>query len=274
MNLYFDRKEVLIDHKAMAYYEKGSGSVTCLFSCGWAVPFPLSDMFELADAMSLSCRCIVIDRFGYGYSDSVDSNRTFSEITSETKLLIDSLEITGDIVFVGHSLATFHALDFANRFPQLIKGVVIIDSYFNGFDGESLFKFNWIRVYYHLLLQKLGVFRRASDGKLTKILFGDRIIPENIVADSLIAFRKGIYNKVVRSELKWSIKDLKHIYDNMKNLKNIPVVSICRNITYRSNKIYGDYIPNYKLVNVGESTHFIHHIHLQKVIDEITELCI
>jgi pimeloyl-ACP methyl ester carboxylesterase len=231
-------------------------------------------MFELAEELSSNCRCVIFDRFGYGFSDVSDNSRTFSQITKETKLLFEALNVTNNIVFIGHSIATFHALDFANSYPQLIKGVVLIDSYpFNSSGGRFLFNINWVIAYCLLLFRKLGVLNKISDKNLTKLLFGKRNMPESIVTNSLIALRKGLYNKTVRNELKCAISDLKYLYANTKNLSNIPVVSICRGITYKFNKKYRDYITNYSLVNVGKSTHYIQHVHMKQVASEILKLC-
>jgi len=259
----------------MTYYEKGQGDVTCIFSCGWAVPFPLADMFELADILSTQCRCIVFDRFGYGFSESYDGKRSFSAITQETKMLCDSLNIFGNVVFVGHSLSTFHALDLTKCYPEMIKGLVLIDSYnFDSKIGRLSFNINWIIAYYCLFLKKLGIIEKMKDSKLKKVLFGQRLIPEDMAIDALLVTRKRLYNKTVRNELKCAINDLKFLYKDLNKLENTPVVAICRDTTFGNNCKLVNYIQNISIINVGKSSHFIHHRYPAKIAEQISKLCI
>ena len=258
----------------MAYYEKGAGEVTCVFSSGWAVPFPFSDMFEIADALSTKCRCIVFDRFGYGFSDDSTEKRDFPAITQETKALCDALQLSKTLVLVGHSLSTFHALDFAKRFPSMVKGIVLIDGYFfNGGIGRLLFYFNWVPAYCFLLLRKTGLLKKMDERTLKKALFGDRKIPNDIAKTAVAITRKRLFNKTVRRELTCAIRDLKRLKNGLEELKDIPVTAIARDVSYKSIRKLGEAMPDFTLVNVGKSSHFIHYEHNSFVVAQIERLC-
>jgi len=271
----FIKSEITINDKNMTYYEKGQGDITCIFSCGWAVPFPFADMFELADIISTQHRCIILDRFGYGFSDCNDGKRNFNNITQETKMLCDRLNIQKNIIFVGHSISTFHAIDLAKSFPEIIKGLVLIDSYiFVSKIGRFSFNINWIVAYFCLLLKKLGILSKMNDSKLKRILFGHRLIPEDVAVDALLITRERLYNKTVRNELKCAINDFKLLYKNLDKLKSVPVIAICRDATFGNNRKLLNYIQNTTIINLGKSSHFIHHIYPIKVAEQISELCI
>ena len=270
----FIKSNININNATMVCYEKGKGDTTCILSCGWAVPFPFSDMFELADTLSKTYRCVVFDRFGYGFSDSSNDRRGFSAITKETKLLCEELHISGNVIYIGHSLSTFHALDFAKTFPDMIKGLVLIDGYyFDSFLGRMLFGINWMSAYYFLLLKKLGLIDKIEDEKLKKALLGDRVIPDEILKDTLDISRKRLYNKTILSELSASIRDLKSLNSGLDAL-DFPVVAICRNITYKNNFKKHAFLRKLSVINVGKSSHFIHYEYPEKIVDEVNKILI
>lgn len=270
----FTKIETVVEGRKMVCYEKGGGSVTCLFSSGWAVPFPLHDMHGVADALSAGRRCIVIDRFGYGYSDASGGLRSFACITRETKALCDRLHITGDIVYVGHSLATFHALDFACTFPQLCKGVALIDSYPARHAPERLaIRLNWLPYYCFKLLKALGVVGRVSDGTLQSILARRRSIPGDINAHMLALVRDAAFSPDMRSELKNVSAGLKSLFPRLDRLSAVPVTSICRSQTLGVNKRLAQSVGHLRLVNVGRSPHAIHYAHPSLVVAEVEKLC-
>ena len=256
----------------MAYYEKGMGDVTCVFSCGWAVPLPFSDMLELAELLSGAYRCIIFDRFGYGFSDDGHGKRAFSTITEETKLLCDALGITGSVIYIGHSLSTFHALDFAKKYPEMIMGLVLIDSYnFSSALSRSAFAWNWLIAYYCVFMRKSGLISKIKDKRLKKLLLGHREVPEDILEDVLAITRKRLYNKTVRDELSAAIKDLKYLNIGLDKL-DMPITAVCRNASYRNNKKMSRHISAHRVINVGKATHFIHYEYPEIVSNEVDKI--
>jgi len=68
------------------------------------------------------------DRAGYGWSDSGPQPRTTARITKELKTLLIQANITGPYLLVGHSFGGFNIRYFASEYPQLIAGLILIDS--------------------------------------------------------------------------------------------------------------------------------------------------
>jgi len=270
----YKKSSMHIGGKELFFYEKGEGAVTCVFSCGWAVPLPFSDMFELADMLSSHCRCVIFDRFGYGFSELADGKRDFSAITQETKELCSNANITGNIVFIGHSLATFHALDFAKTYQGMLKGLVLIDCYFpDTAIGRTLFYVNKLIAYFFLLQKKLGLLNKMSDAQFRKVLFNKREITEAVLQDSIKMAKARAYNKTVRSELHYALKDLRHLKTGLDKVEDIPVTAICRNLTHKSILNLQKYMKNLHVVNMGKASHFIHHDYPGEVAEQIIKLC-
>jgi len=70
---------------------------------------------------------IVVERFGYGYSDMSARDRTVENISTELHEALSSLDIGKPYVLAGHSIAGFYTLDYANRYPSEVSAVIGID---------------------------------------------------------------------------------------------------------------------------------------------------
>jgi pimeloyl-ACP methyl ester carboxylesterase len=70
---------------------------------------------------------IVVERFGYGYSDMSARERTVENISTELHEALSSLDIEKPYVLAGHSIAGFYTLDYANRYPSEVSAVIGID---------------------------------------------------------------------------------------------------------------------------------------------------
>ena len=70
---------------------------------------------------------IVVERFGYGYSDMSARDRTVENTSTELHKALSSLDIGKPYVLAGHSIAGFYTLDYANRYPGEVAAVIGID---------------------------------------------------------------------------------------------------------------------------------------------------
>ncbi|MCD5344041.1 alpha/beta hydrolase [Arthrobacter sp. AK04] len=70
---------------------------------------------------------IVVERFGYGYSDMSARDRTVENTSTELHKALSSLDIGKPYVLAGHSIAGFYTLDYANRYPGEVTAVIGID---------------------------------------------------------------------------------------------------------------------------------------------------
>ena len=70
---------------------------------------------------------IVVEGFGYGYSDMSAPERTVENISTELHEALSSLDIKEPYVLAGHSLGGLYTLDYANRYPSEVSAVIGID---------------------------------------------------------------------------------------------------------------------------------------------------
>jgi pimeloyl-ACP methyl ester carboxylesterase len=71
---------------------------------------------------------IVVEGFGYGYSDLTARERTAKNITTELHEALSSLDLKEPYVLAAHSLGGLYTLDYANRYPSEVSAVIGIDS--------------------------------------------------------------------------------------------------------------------------------------------------
>ncbi|WP_307609935.1 alpha/beta fold hydrolase [Pseudarthrobacter sp. W1I19] len=71
---------------------------------------------------------IVVEGFGYGYSDLTARERTAKNISTELHEALSSLDLKEPYVLAAHSLGGLYTLDYANRYPSEVAAVIGIDS--------------------------------------------------------------------------------------------------------------------------------------------------
>jgi pimeloyl-ACP methyl ester carboxylesterase len=73
-------------------------------------------------------RSILFDRTGSGWSAAMTEPVTFSGEAEKLKLLLEAANETGPWVIAGHSFGGMFCANFAHHYPDLIAGVVLLDS--------------------------------------------------------------------------------------------------------------------------------------------------
>ena len=104
----------------------GEGSPTVVLDAGLG-GFSL-DWSLVQPELAATTRVCAYDRAGYGWSDPSPDARTPSQIADELHTLLVNAGIQGPYVLVGHSAAGKHVRLFANRYPQAVVGMVLVDA--------------------------------------------------------------------------------------------------------------------------------------------------
>lgn len=113
------------DH-SLHLYCSGEGSPTVLFEAGLgdgAINFQ-----SLQSRVARFTRACVYDRAGYGSSEPGPLPRDMAALVTDLEALLSAAEEPGPFVLAGHSFGGVVTLDFANRNPASVSGVLLIDS--------------------------------------------------------------------------------------------------------------------------------------------------
>lgn len=189
-------KYVRVDGKKMEYKLKGSGDYTVVFDGSVG-----NTMFQWDEVCNLlededNVQTFIYNRRGYGFNDG-GSVRSLSEQAEDLKTLLKKSGSSGPYILVGEEYGSLIMTNFANKYPDLVAGIVLIDPIDEG-NLESKEVKNKIRFkYYRSKVESIG-----SNFLFTSILDKMGLTLEN----------KSFENKISQSKLEE--------FESLKNKKN------------------------------------------------------
>lgn len=118
---------VEVNNKKLHVYTEGEGEVTLVFMAGHGTSNPTVDFKPLWMRMANGYRIAVVEKFGYGWSESANSPRDIDTMLEETR---KALEISGEsapYVLFPHSMSGLEAIYWAQKYPDEVKAIVGLD---------------------------------------------------------------------------------------------------------------------------------------------------
>jgi pimeloyl-ACP methyl ester carboxylesterase len=103
----------------------GSGSPTVVLEPGLGESATAMARW-IAPAVAPTTRICAYDQAGHGRSDAAPEGQT--DAARDLDVLMQRVGIPGPYVIAGHSMGGLFALDYVQRFPEEVAGVVLIDS--------------------------------------------------------------------------------------------------------------------------------------------------
>ena len=138
---------VTVNGNRMNVYIRGEqqgNDPTLIFISGAGTAAPIYNFMPLLNRLP-NYRLVVVERFGYGYSDIVRGlDRDISSMLSDTRkaLILANIELE-NLILLPHSMGGLEALYWANQHPDEIKAIIgldmaVPDSYnYLDFDSEK-----------------------------------------------------------------------------------------------------------------------------------------
>ena len=119
---------VEVDGHNMNIYTEGSGNKTLVFLSGFGTPSPVLDFKPLYTRLSDKYRIVVIEKFGYGYSDEYEGDRSVDTTVDQNRLALEILGIEGPYILVPHSAGGIEAIWWAEHYPDEVEAIIGLDS--------------------------------------------------------------------------------------------------------------------------------------------------
>ena len=119
---------VEVDGHNMNIYTEGDGEETLVFLTGFGTPSPILDFKPLYSRLSDSNRIVVIEKFGYGYSDEYDGDRSVDTLVDQDRQALEALSIEGPFILVPHSAGGIEAIWWAEHYPDEVRAIIGLDS--------------------------------------------------------------------------------------------------------------------------------------------------
>lgn len=126
-NIHPYGQRVSIDGGQVNVSVTGDGEKTVVLLGGYGTASPVLDFAPLIDELDGAYTVVVVERFGYGYSDLDVTQRTVANISTELHDTLSTLGVKDSYVLMAHSLAGIYSMDYVNRFPGEVSALVTID---------------------------------------------------------------------------------------------------------------------------------------------------
>lgn len=256
----------------MSIYTTGEGDRTLVFMSGGGTCSPILDFKSLYSLLSDDYKIVVVEKFGYGFSDVIDEERPIDSILEDTREGLRKAGIEGPFVLCPHSMSGIEALYWAQKYPDEVEAIVGLDmavpeAYEN----------------YHIKMFTIRLGQVAARLGITRLLPGvsesDAIKYGTLTEEEKEIYRAVFYNRTATSTM---IKEVQEIKDNAK-IVDEGAAPICPMLLFISNgqgtgwdtetwrKVQINYISNIENAKYIEldCSHYVHDYKYKEINEEI-----
>jgi pimeloyl-ACP methyl ester carboxylesterase len=116
----------------------GQGSSTVVLDAGWGYT-SVEWSAWIQPEVAKHTRVCAYDRAGMGWSESEPGPPNATQTAAELHTLLQGADEEGPYILVGHSLAGLYSRIYAERYPEEVAGMVLVDStHPDQFEGSAL----------------------------------------------------------------------------------------------------------------------------------------
>lgn len=126
-NKYKIGQTVHVDGKNMHAYVTGKGEKTIVLLSGLGTASPIADFMPLAERLSEDYKVVILESFGYGFSDTTKKERSNETIVNEIRSALKELEITGPYILMPHSISGVYSMYYEKNDPDEVEAIIGID---------------------------------------------------------------------------------------------------------------------------------------------------
>ena len=171
----------------MSIYTEGEGDHTLVFMAGSATVSPILEYKPIYSLLSDDYKVVVIEKFGYGFSDVTDDERSFETMLRQDREALSKAGIDGPFILCPHSMSGIEAILWTQTYPDEVEAIVGLDMSVPGAYNEEYF--GWKK---DMLVNILSAGREIG---VVRLIFSD-----NALSDSLTQNEKDIYRAVASSK--------------------------------------------------------------------------
>ena len=283
----------------MNIYTEGNGDKTLVFMAGANTPAVIYDFKPLYKRLSNDYKIVVIEKFGYGYSEDIDGERSVSVLLKQDREALKKAGIDGPYILCPHSASGLEAISWAQEYPDEVEAIIGLDmavprqfDYMgNGLDNAKPITYEDTikdEDFFNLWLYDMGMYRLYKIGDIFPASKSKDLTKEEQEEYKAITYHW--YSKYYKTSMyreglatKEQIEDLKKIYDT--KVPNVPTLFFVSNDTSQFNMMFGDdgikiwenihkeYLDNvskskYIKLNCG---HYVHVLEPERVSKDIKE---
>ncbi len=212
---------VEVDGRMMSVYVAGEGEHTLVFMAGSGDSSPIIGFKDFADRFADDYRVVIVEKFGYGFSDEFDGSRSVETRVNQERKALQSLGITGPYILCPHSYSGLEAIYWAQNFPDEVEAIAGLDMAvpraYDSYDDEVISSVN-TRNLTNNILNKAGVVRLFVGGSIPE----DFTDEKRKTVTALVCKNYG--NTTAGNEVKYVAADVAVI--DKKPVPDVPVLLI------------------------------------------------
>ena len=262
---------VNVDGKKMHVYSEGHGKKTVVLMPGLGSIAPSIDFKPLINELKKDFRVVVVEPFGYGFSEETSKERTVENIIDETRMALKKAKIEGPYILMPHSISGVYAQYYASAYPNEVDAIIMLDTTLVKACLEDSDKVDLSMGKKQLILSTLG-----------NLLGIDRIYYNSIYKNEN-CFSESDKKKLVKMGVKNPFnKTMKNEVDKSKMPKDLPIFKFVaiKYIKYINNekytKIINKNLSEFKDYSkfkycVLEGSHYIYYTKSQEIEKETRE---
>ena len=259
---------VEVDGHRMNIYTEGEGEHTLLFLAGSGTAAPVLNFKCLYSLLSNDYRIVVIEKFGYGFSDVVDTERSFKTILRQDREALAKAGIEGPFVLCPHSMSGLEAIMWTQEYPEEVEAIagldMVVPGSYDGYDFEGTVRFEKLAA----LGREMGIIR---------FYYADSFLPEGLSREDKELCRAIACRSAVNDDV---IKETEAVSDAVKQIESkpkpdIPMLMFVSDGTGTGIEnwagaphAYAQGLSNVKLIDLGCS-HEVHNIEQERIAGEI-----
>ena len=114
-------------HKLHLFRTGGVNKPKLIFMSGSGTAAPMYDFKILYEKLIEDFRIIVIEKFGYGYSDLFEASCEIDCVIDRQRKVLQEAEEMGPYILVPHSLSGLEAIRWKQKYPNEIKAIIGLD---------------------------------------------------------------------------------------------------------------------------------------------------
>ncbi len=156
---------VTVNNHKMHVYKKGEGADILVFMAGSGTCCPTLDFKPIWMPLSKNLTIVVIEKAGYGWSETAKVSRDIDTMLNETRTALSLAGLHPPYILMPHSMSGIEALAWAIHFPDEVRAIIGLDAAFpEAYDQLTAFKAAFSTALYRLLSlsARIGLLRLIS----------------------------------------------------------------------------------------------------------------
>lgn len=266
---------VEVDGKNMNVYIEGSGNKTIVFLSGGGTASPVLDFKSLYSLLSDSYKIVVVEKFGYGFSDDYpDRNRDIDTILDDTRTALSKTGLKTPYILCPHSMSGLEAIYWSQKYPEEVEAIIGLDMAVPQYYSDM--KISTAVLKLNKMLCKAGIIRLFSDNYIKTLYSHSSLTKEE---KDII---KALYSKRCISDA--FINEANYCKKNAEIVNNgttpkIPVlmfisnaegINLDKSIWIDTAKNYASKLNNAQCVKL-DCPHYIHNYRYEEINKKIKE---